>query len=300
MITLDQVTASYDARTAIRDVSFDVQEGETLGVLGPNGAGKTTLIHVLLGIRSPDSGTIETRWNTDPGDEAHRARFGVVPQDPCLYDHLTGRENLMFFGQMYDLSGTRLHDRVEQGLSMVGLSDRASDPVHTYSNGMKRRLSFAGALTHEPGVLLLDEPSAGVDPQSRNPLFECFETLQQQDRTILYLTHDVQQAQKRCDRVGILDRGRLLALDRVDRLIEDHGGQPVVRMTLVELPERTDDLPGVLNGSELRVQTDEPGQMISRLQERGLEFTECQVKQPNLTSVFMNLTGRDLRDDQDH
>lgn len=300
MIELENVTCAYGTSTAIRDVSFRLNEGETLGLLGPNGAGKTTLIHLILGIRAPDSGRIRTRWATDPGDEQHRSHFGVVPQAPCLYDHLTGRENLTFFGQMYDLSGSKLQERVETGLSMVDLTSRASDPVETYSNGMKRRLSFAGALTHDPGVLLLDEPAAGVDLKSRDPLFDCLDSLQQQNRTILYLTHDVQQAQTWCDRAGILDEGRLLALDDIDRLIQEYGGPPTVNVTLDHPSEYAEDLPGTLRDNTLRIETDEPGQTISDLEQRNIDFRECHVRPPDLTSVFMNLTGSRPRNDQDN
>jgi ABC-2 type transport system ATP-binding protein len=209
-----------------------------------------------------------------------------VPQALAVYDELTGAENLGFFGSLYGITGARLASRVEELLRLIGLTDRAGDRVKTYSGGMKRRLNLAAALVHDPPLVMLDEPTVGVDPQSRHALFEIVKGLRASGRTVLYTTHYMEEAQRLCDRVGIIDHGKLLALDTVPGLIAAHGGKSVVTV------ERPSD-----NGEaqRQRIETDDPVGVVSSELSRG-QATGLSIERPSLELVFLNLTGRTLRD----
>jgi ABC-2 type transport system ATP-binding protein len=251
------------------------------GLLGPNGAGKTTTVNMAVGLLRPDQGTIEIDGVGSPDQPDVRAKIGVATQALALYDDLTGEENLSFFGKLQGLAGRRLAERVAWALEFVALADRRRDRVKTYSGGMKRRLNMAVAVIHDPPLLLLDEPTVGVDPQSRNAIFENILALRQQGRTVVYTTHYMEEAQRLCDRVGIIDHGRLLALDTVDRLIAAHGGRSIL------IADRGD--------GEMRVETDEPLAELLRLQKEG-PLQRFRVERPDLERVFLHLTGRELRD----
>jgi ABC-2 type transport system ATP-binding protein len=210
-----------------------------------------------------------------------RARLGLALQDLAIYERLTGEENLRFFATVYGLHGHSRERRVEWALDLVALGDRRRDRVSTYSGGMKRRLNLAVALLHDPRLIVLDEPTVGVDPQSRNAIFDNIEHLRDEGRTVVYTTHYMEEAERLCDRVGIIDHGKLLALDTVDGLIEAHGGP----QTLV----------ADVDGSEQRVQTDTPLAELERLAQTG-ELGRFRVERPTLEDVFLALTGRSLRD----
>jgi linearmycin/streptolysin S transport system ATP-binding protein len=296
VIEISALRKSYGALQAVAGVSFAVAQGETFGLLGPNGAGKTTTIHMLTGALTPDAGSIQINGQADPTRVEVRQSIGLAPQSLALYDTLTADENLSFFGRLYGLGGAKLRERVDHALKLAGLQDRRSDRVGTYSGGMKRRLNLACALVHDPPVVFLDEPTAGVDPQSRNYLFDTIEALAAQGRTILYTTHYMEEAERLCDRVAIMDSGKILALDTVDGLIANHGGRALVDVELERVPDDANTLPGRLDGNRLVYESAQPQEEAWKLTQAGLRFTSFRIETPNLEKVFLNLTGRRLRD----
>lgn len=305
MILAENLVKRFGKNLAVDDLSLEIRRGETFGLLGPNGAGKTTTISMLIGLLKPDSGTIEIGDANSPrvGNPLSplvRRGIGIAPQSLSLYGELTGRENLDFFGSLYGLAGRDLISRRDWSLEFAGLSDRQKDRVDTYSGGMKRRLNIAAAMMHEPSVLLLDEPTVGVDPQSRNHIFESIGGLRSGGLTIIYTTHHMEEAQRLCDRVAIIDHGKLLAIDTVDRLIEVHGGDSVVHAELQQ-PLDTRLLPrdfqvDQLEGCTLRFSSPNPLERVAQLSGLGVQFQTLKVSRPDLESVFLKLTGRSLRD----
>jgi ABC-2 type transport system ATP-binding protein len=296
MIEAQKLRKAYGSLLAVEDVSLSVPAGATLGLLGPNGAGKSTTISLLTGLLTPDAGTISIAGSPDPRRADARARLGVVPQSLAIYEELTGRENLHFFGRLYGLQGGDLKKKTDQTLDFVGLTDRAHSLVSAYSGGMKRRLNMAAALLHDPQVLLFDEPTVGMDPQSRNLLFERIEALKAQGRTILYTTHYMEEAERLCDRVAIIDHGRILAEGAVEELVRAHGGPARAEIDLECPPPDTASLPGTLDGLRLTFTSDNVFAEIARLVTSGLAIREMRVVRPGLEQVFLNLTGRSLRD----
>ena len=218
-IHVEDLHHAYGSVIALDGVSFEVGPGECFGLLGPNGAGKTTTILAIVGALRPDRGWVAIQGERDPTRPAVRSRIGVVPQSIAVYADLTGEENLAFFGTLYGLRGPRLRERIEMALEFAGLVERRKDRASTYSGGMQRRLNIVCGLLHDPQVILMDEPTVGVDPQSRNLIFENIEALKRLGRTVLYTTHYMEEAQRLCDRVAIIDHGRVLALDRVEGLL---------------------------------------------------------------------------------
>jgi len=296
MISVTNLCKSFGDLKAVDDITFSINRGEVFGLLGPNGAGKTTTINMIVGLLKPDSGTVEVDGSADPTRAEIRKRIGNAPQSLALYDELTGRENLEFFGKLYGLSGTALKDRVDWALEFGQLTDRQKDKVGTYSGGMKRRLNMAGAVIHDPPVLLFDEPTVGVDPQSRNMIFESMETLQREGHTIVYTTHYMEEAQRLCDRVAIVDHGKILDLDTVENLTEKHGGNAIIEADVDTVPADTSGLPGQFEGNRLRIETTQPMADLATLARAGLNFRQLRVDRPDLEMVFLNLTGRSLRD----
>jgi len=282
MLTLSNLTKSYGPLRAVDGLSLEVFPGEVFGLLGPNGAGKSTTIGMAVGLIRPDAGTVTVAGAGSPADPHVRARIGVAPQELALYDNLTGEENLRFFAGLYGLGG-RTAGRVDAALDLVGLAPRRKDRVKTYSGGMKRRLNLAAAVVHDPPLLLLDEATAGVDPQSRNNILEVVRGLAEQGRTIIYTTHYMEEASRLCDRVGIIEKGRLLALGTPAELIRAHGGRSVVRVVGAD-------------GSERRIESDDPLRDVARVIHADAAVSNVSIDQPDLESVFLNLTGRSLRD----
>jgi ABC-2 type transport system ATP-binding protein len=296
MIEVRNLRKSFGATIAVDGVSFDIGKGETFGLLGPNGAGKTTTIGMLVGVVWPDDGTVRVNGAAKPTESAARMAIGVAPQSLSIYEELTAKENLTFFARLYRLSGARLAERVAWALDFAELSDRAKDRVKTFSGGMKRRLNLAVALVHDPQVLILDEPTVGVDPQSRNHIFRRVEELKSRGRTIIYTTHYMEEAQRLCDRVAIMDRGKLLDMDCVERLINRHGGRSVVKALLVRPPSDPAVLPAPLDGLSLRFESERPLEEVARLSTAGVALQTLEVARPDLETVFLTLTGRSLRD----
>ena len=296
MIRVHDLRKAFGTNVAVDGVSFEVHRGETFGLLGPNGAGKTTTISMLIGVLQPDGGTITVNGSSKPTDAAARLAVGVAPQTLALYEELSALENLTFFARLYNLRGSRLRERIAWALEFAGLEDRRRDLVKTYSGGMKRRLNMAVSLVHDPQVIILDEPTVGIDPQSRNHIFDRIEQLKSTGRTLIYTTHYMEEAQRLCERVAIMDHGRILDLDRVDALIERHGGRSVVKAKLAHLPPDPTVLPAPLEGLTLRFESERPLEDVGQLSSAGIAFQTLEVSRPDLETVFLILTGRSLRD----
>jgi ABC-2 type transport system ATP-binding protein len=299
-IQVHDLKKSYGTLNAVDGVSFEVARGETFGLLGPNGAGKSTTIGMIVGALRPDHGSVTVDGETDPTRPALRRRIGVAPQSLALYEEMTAEENLAFFGSLYGLSGARLRARVEWALAFAGLDDRRRDRVRTYSGGMQRRLNLVCGLIHDPPVLLMDEPTVGVDPQSRNAIFESIEALKREGRTIVYTTHYMEEAERLCDRVAIMDRGKILALDTVDGLLRAHGGAPTVEIVFAggSTPGRADLAPygGDWDGPRWRVRHERPIDVLQQAMSGHDAFSHVSIERANLETVFLQLTGRTLRD----
>ncbi len=269
----------YGDATAVHGVDLVVDAGQIVGLLGPNGAGKTTTISMVAGVITPTRGTARVLGHDIAVDaSAARRALGLVPQDLALYEDLSARENLRFFGSLYGLTGRALASRVDWALRLAQLVDRAGDRVSTYSGGMKRRLNLAAGLLHEPSLVVLDEPTVGVDPQSRAHIFDTVRALRDDGMTVLYTSHYMEEVEALCDRVAIMDRGRIVAEDTVDALVAAHcsGG-----LTVTVEVEGSDDADGVR----------------AALRAAGYAAADVRATAANLETVFLAVTGRALRDD---
>jgi ABC-2 type transport system ATP-binding protein len=300
---------SYGEIEAVKSVSLQIARGEIFGLLGPNGAGKTTTISMLTGLLKPDAGQI-TVDGLDLGAHTNKvkAKLGLVPQELALYPTLSARQNLVFFGRIYGLKGKDLSQRVDEVLKMIGLAKRADEAIKNYSGGMKRRVNIGAGLLHKPDVLFLDEPTVGVDPQSRNAIFESVEALNRAGMSVIYTTHYMEEAQRLCHRVAIIDEGELIALDTPTALIRSLGGGIVILGISEGAPE---GLTGRIAQSQaVKSAARSDGQIkleTQRLQEGlmaalditnqlDVRITSLEILEPNLESVFLNLTGKKLRE----
>jgi ABC-2 type transport system ATP-binding protein len=301
------VRKRYGSTVALDGISFDVAAGEMFGLLGPNGAGKTTLLSIVSCLVEASAGEGRLLGRTLlPSARGLRKEIGIVPQELALYGELTARENLRFFGQLYGLGGARLRRRIDEVLAAVALEDRADSRVDTFSGGMKRRLNLGAALVHEPRLLLLDEPTTGVDPQSRNRIFEEIRRVNRSGVTVVYTSHYMEEVQALCTRIGIIDHGRLVACDTVAGLLRQMEGLIRIRVpqTTPRLRERIKQWPNVRlteqNGQSLAVECWDVKatllQLVSLLNELQLELISLETEEPNLERVFLHLTGRALRD----
>lgn len=305
MLQLDHLTQRYGSLTALNDVSLTIARGEFFGLLGPNGAGKSTLMSLVAGLREPVAGSLHLDGVAlaDRSDEVVRA-IGFVPQSVALYEDLTAEENLGVFGRLYGLSGRKLAARIYECLDVVQLVDRRRHAVKTYSGGMQRRLNLATSLLHEPKLLLCDEPTVGVDPQSRNAIFDLLEQLNRGGLTVIYSTHYMEEATRLCSRIGIIDHGRILALGTLDELLARlpaaevvsfaRNGTPAAAIaalarfgTLREQDERSEVLlaPGVRLAD-----------FFAATQAAGLPDRAFTLKRPTLEDLFLHLTGKTLRE----
>ncbi len=309
IMLVQDINKSYGNNHAVRGISFEIQRGEIFGLLGPNGAGKTTSISMLTGLLEATSGRVQVDGIPfGKNGKAIKSRLGLVPQELALYPTLSARDNLIFFGRIYGLRGARLKQRVNEALEIVGLSDRANDAIETYSGGMKRRINIAAGLLHEPEILFLDEPTVGVDPQSRNAIFESVEALNQAGLTILYTTHYMEEAQRLCDRVAIMDRGEIIALDSPKALIDGLGGG-IIRLGLHNghvdtVSQRGEAHPAITSISRMDdmmiVETNQAQAALMGLlditNQLDVRVTSLEILEPNLETVFLSLTGKSLRD----
>jgi ABC-2 type transport system ATP-binding protein len=308
ILEIRDVHKQYGGTPALKGVSLDIAEGELFGLLGPNGAGKTTLLSIVAGLLQPTAGEVRILGRrVQPADLDLRRHVGVVPQDLAVYGELTARENLHFFGELYGLKRAALADRVAEVLAAVGLEDRADDRVATFSGGMKRRLNLGVGLVHQPRLVLLDEPTTGVDPQSRNHIFEEVRRINAAGVTVVYTSHYMEEVQALCPRIGIIDHGRLIACDTLTGLLHQLSG--LIRFRVPAAPptlrDRLRQLPGVQLNDAASRQTvelecrDVKGtllQVLGVLTELQVELTHLETEEPNLERVFLHLTGRALRD----
>lgn len=307
MITAQGLKKTYAKHVALNGISFSIAQGEFYGLLGPNGAGKTTTISILSTIVDPDEGSVTIdNMNLRDNNIACKKIIGVVPQEIALYDKLSAVENLQFWGSLYNVEKSVLDKRIDETLELLGLSDRKNDKVKDYSGGMKRRINIAAALLHEPKILFMDEPTVGIDPQSRNLIFDVVEKLHKKGMTIIYTTHYMEEAERFCDRIGIIDKGEIIVQGTLNELrnFSKMKENIVVRAgnAAAELENKIKNLTGdfSLNGNEIifscnNIQSDLP-KVISQCAAAGIEISSIDIQKVNLETIFLKLTGKQLRD----
>lgn len=311
LLEVQQLTKSFGTRKVVDDVSFSVRQGQTIGLLGPNGAGKSSTVNIICGLLQADSGQVKLSGQAmSAGNNQAKKKLGLVPQDLALFEDLSARENLKIFGALYGLSGNQLQTRCDAVLELVSLSDRAKDKPATFSGGMKRRLNIAAALLHEPELLILDEPTVGVDPQSRNAIFDALEVLKSQGRSLIYTSHYMEEVERLADHIVIIDHGKLIAnespADLFKRLpahaaLELHLPKPLTAPQLQNLQQQV----GIVNveskdhSQQLSIALSDGEQALSilnYLRSVGIQPLHFATAKTNLEDVFLTLTGRSLRD----
>jgi ABC-2 type transport system ATP-binding protein len=294
---------------AVKDVSFQIRTGEVFSLLGPNGAGKSTTISIICGLLKPDKGDAVVFGKSILRDPlAVKSALGVVPQDIALYEDLSARENLFFWGRMYGLQGAVLRKRVDEVLEIIGLAERQKDRVGKYSGGMKRRLNVGVALLHEPEIIIMDEPTVGIDPQSRRNILDSVMSLNQQGMTVLYTTHYMEEAQELSDQIVILDQGEIIASGTHNELVKIVGELDRIDVTLntdsVRMFDAWQAIQGVRNidaqNGTVSLLVEDSNLVLPLLFESasqsGARITSLEVEEPNLETVFLHLTGKALRD----
>ena len=311
MLEAHGLCKSYGSRAVVSNFSLSVKAGEIVGLLGPNGAGKSTTVAMLCGLVAADRGQVfvgegaQRQMLTENSKEPKR-RIGVVPQELSIYENLGATANLELFGALYGLSGALLKERVAAALKLVGLADRAKDKPSTFSGGMKRRLNIAAALVHDPDILIFDEPTVGVDPQSRNAIFDNLEELRRRGKALLYTTHYMEEAERLCDRIVIVDHGKVVASDTlagIERLLpatqslEIEVDGPVDLQALAALPgiDKPTQEGTMLRASVADLARDAPA-LLTALAASGRRVTRVTSARAGLEDVFLSLTGRQLRD----
>ncbi len=311
ILEVQNLAKSYDNFTAVKGISFDIKEGEIFSLLGPNGAGKTTTISMLSTLYTPTSGDAVIGGHSITKDPmAVKQVIGVVPQEIALYEDLTARENLVFWGQMYGLGGKSLNSRVDEVLEQIGLTDKAKNRVKTYSGGMKRRVNIGVGLLHKPRLLFMDEPTVGIDPQSRRAILDTVKDLNKHGMTVLYTTHYMEEAAELSNRVGIIDHGELIALGTQDELTKQVGQAETLILHIGEnedpdaLAKAVSSVEGVqkadVTNNEVSIITSDAKDILAgvvgKANERGIKIRSMDIREPNLEAVFLHLTGRALRD----
>lgn len=302
MLQIQQVTKTYEKRTAIDQLDLSVAKGSCFGLLGPNGAGKSTLMKLITGIIQPDKGSIVV-MGLDVRQHLSQIQrqIGYVPQSITLYEELTAIENLRFFGKLAGVKGQLLQTRIDDVLAKTGLADRGKDAVLTFSGGMKRRINIAAALLHQPKLLILDEPTVGIDPQSRNLIFELIRELNQQGLTILYSTHYMEEVEALCDEIAIIDHGEVIAKGKLTELLATYTTPEVY----VEAPELLQapiiaDYNIRAKGNGWVIETDQALHVMQKLIEKATAekwtVNKLEISYPSLEDVFLTLTGTTLRD----
>lgn len=312
MLTVGDLQKSFGDIAAVKGVSFTVEKGESFGLLGPNGAGKSTIINMITGLFPPTSGTVHMK-DIDVIKNTKQAQklIGVVPQEIALYQTMSARENLKFWGRMYDLTGHALEKSVDEVLEIIGLTERAKDKVETFSGGMKRRVNIGAAILHHPELLIMDEPTVGIDPQSRNHILETVKRLNGEGMTIIYTSHYMEEVEYLCQRIGIVDHGELIAVGTLGELRETIGDHSKIVLTIDKMSSNhekiTQSLQKLLlekdihiNDEQLIIFHKEPqlilSDLIQTVTNTGTKVTSVDIIEPNLESVFLHLTGRRLRD----
>ncbi|MEI4789222.1 ABC transporter ATP-binding protein [Bacillus sp. FJAT-53060] len=312
MIKVHDIKKNYEDKQILKGISFHLKKGEAFGLLGPNGAGKSTLIGIMTGLIRSTSGTV-TIGGIDLNRETKHAQqlIGIVPQEIALYLDLTAKENLMFWGKMYGLKGKKLKSRVQETLELIGLEDRGKDKVKVFSGGMKRRVNIGCAILHKPKILIMDEPTVGIDPQSRNHILETVQRLNQDGMTIVYTSHYMEEVEYLCDKIGIIDQGSLVALGTIaelSKLVEEQ------REVILTIKNNKADIEKVckyiresyptkdfnVEGQKFKISDQKPQEFISKLiqvlTDMKVEIISAEVVEPNLENVFLYLTGKKLRD----
>jgi ABC-2 type transport system ATP-binding protein len=312
ILNVKELRKSFGKFEAVKGVSFSVEKGESFSLLGPNGAGKSTIINMITGLYPLTAGTIQIKGiDVMKNPKQAQKRIGVVPQEIALYETLSARENLKFWGRMYDLSGKSLEKSVDEVLEIIGLTERAKDKINTFSGGMKRRVNIGAAILHQPEVLIMDEPTVGIDPQSRNHILNTVKRLNQDGMTIIYTSHYMEEVEYLCERIGIIDHGELIACGTLKELRETIGDRSRIIISMetdkinqVKMTERLETLVSkkdiLLSENQLTVFHKEPQLILSDLIQlvtnNGTRVTSVEIIEPNLESVFLHLTGRSLRD----
>lgn len=306
MIQVTNLSKSYGDIKAVNDISFEITKGEIFGLLGPNGAGKSTTLNMMSTVVKNDTGTIvidglDARNNS----EKSKRLIGVVPQEISLYEDLSAYQNLMFWGNLYGIPSKELKERIDKTLELIGLLDRKKDAIKTYSGGMKRRINIAAALLHQPKVLFMDEPTVGIDPQSRNHIFEVIETLNKQGMTIIYTTHYMEEVERLCDRIAIIDSGKIVAQGTQSELADLVNAKESIQLEFDFLSEQhvnelKESLQYPMKQSEnkllIEVTVKELTKVITACNELQLNINDIQLNKVNLEAIFLSLTGKQLRD----
>jgi ABC-2 type transport system ATP-binding protein len=312
LLVIRDLYKAFEDIVAVDGISLDVGSGEAFGLLGPNGAGKSTTMMMVSGVLEPDSGTIQVDGRSmSRRDRAARQILGVVPQELAIYPDLTAEENLHFFGSLYDLAGATLRKRVDEALERVGLQNRRRDIAETFSGGMKRRLNFAAAILHRPKLLILDEPTVGVDPQSRSHLLECVRDLQEEGTTVIYASHYMEEVEAICSRVAIVDHGRVLACDTLSSLLDRIAREVETNLGPCRLPADL-NLPDYCvvesSGEETRIRLQSTAgaseaslnkhvsELLLKLAAHNIPVQSIRTHEPSLERLFLELTGTRLRD----
>jgi len=308
MIKIIEISKSFGNIEALKNVSFEVKAGEIFGLLGPNGAGKSTIINILNTLLEPDSGEVHIdNINLRDYNNKCKMMIGVVPQEIALYEDLSAYDNLMFWGSLYNISRSNLKLNAKKALNMVGLTNRKNDSIKTYSGGMKRRVNIASSILHDPKILLMDEPTVGVDPQSRNHIFDVIEKLRDDSMTIIYTTHYMEEAERLCDRIAIIDMGRIIAAGTLEELKLSSKVKDLLILKISNLKDeiisqikgsvsfKLDKDPDVLN-IECADISKEISSIISNIQNTGAIIESIDTKTSDLESIFLKLTGKHLRD----
>jgi ABC-2 type transport system ATP-binding protein len=309
LLQVSNLTKSYGDRRAVDDVSFQVQAGQTVGLIGPNGAGKSSTVSMICGLLRADSGSIALDGEAvTQGLSGAKRKIGFVPQDLALYDDLSARENLKLFAALYGIRGAAVKQRCDDVLALVNLADRAGDKPATFSGGMKRRLNIAAALMHDPQLLILDEPTVGVDPQSRNAIFDTLEQLKAMGRSLIYTSHYMEEVERLADHIVIIDHGKVLADESPGALHRRLPAQAALRIELAApasavLVDAIRALHGVTSvGGEggtldiLLASSDDALPVMGFLERQGCRPLHFATAQTKLEDIFLNLTGRSLRD----
>ncbi|MBT3322495.1 MAG: ABC transporter ATP-binding protein [Anaerolineae bacterium] len=311
MLKADNLHKNFDEFKAVKGVSFEIGEGEIYSLLGPNGAGKTTTISMLTGLLSPTSGNAYLN-GFSVREDVNRVKeiIGVVPQEIALYPTISARENLSFWGKMVGLKGKQLSERIDIALEISGLADRAKDQVETFSGGMKRRLNIAVGLLHEPKIIFMDEPTVGIDPQSRRRILDTVKSLNENGMAVLYTTHYMEEAEELSDRIGIIDHGKLIAQGTQEELTQMVGEFDTIKLNIGEIEnieeraKKLCKLPKIENAfgenGDLMLQARDANEVLSEVIEHlnnvKIKIHSLKIQEPNLEAVFLHLTGRALRD----
>ncbi|WP_339249382.1 linearmycin resistance ATP-binding protein LnrL [Bacillus sp. FSL M8-0054] len=311
MLQAENIKKAYGKKTIVKGISFSLQKGESFGLLGPNGAGKSTTISMISGLVPHDSGNI-TVGGYVIGKETAKAKqkIGIVPQEIALYPTLTAHENLMFWGKMYGLTHGEAKKRSAEVLEYVGLTERAKDKIETFSGGMKRRINIGAALMHKPELLIMDEPTVGIDPQSRNHILETVKQLNETGMTVIYTSHYMEEVEFLCDRIGIIDQGEMIAIGTKTDLCSRLGGDTIIQLTVSGINEaflvairslaHVNDV--TVHELELKIDISAAHHekvvtsLLAEATAHHINLLSLQVQEPNLERLFLNLTGRTLRD----